>query len=80
MGQQLSEFAGCHFSWCMSPPEMVYKLQTYSHPKYRFCADLNLLQNAIDNKLYPFDEGVDFRINEISLDDDILPKNTKILI
>jgi len=80
MGQEISEFAGCHFSWCMSPLEMVYKLETYAHTQYRFCADLKLLENAIENKLYPFDSGVDFKINEISLDDDILPKNTKLCL
>tara|TARA_B100000029_G_scaffold495669_1_gene560933 strand:- start:401 stop:889 length:489 start_codon:yes stop_codon:yes gene_type:complete len=64
---------GCHFSWCMSPAEMVYKLHTYSHPKYRFCANEELLKEAIENKLYPFDDGTDFRIRELDIDDPILP-------
>lgn len=77
MGNILNEFVGCHFSWCMSPSEMVYKLETYSHPKYRFCADINLLENSIKNKLYPFDSSVNFTINELMFDDDILPKKLK---
>lgn len=65
--------AGCHFSWCMSVDEMIYKLHTYGHTRYRFCADKDLLQNAIEKKLYPFDTTVQFNIEEISLDSDILP-------
>lgn len=75
MGSLLNEYAGCHFSWCMTPSEMVYKLQTYSHPRYRFCADIKLLENAIENKLYPFDSSTKFTINELSFDNQILPKN-----
>lgn len=75
MGKLLDEYIGCHFSWCMTPEEMIYKLETYSHPKYRFCADLNLLNDAIHNKKYPFDSSVNFKINEISIDDQMLPKN-----
>ena len=66
--------AGCHFSWCMTPQEMVYKLHTYSHPKYRFCADEDVLRNAIENKMYPFDEDVAFDILELEDDDARLPK------
>jgi hypothetical protein len=66
--------AGCHFSWCMTPQEMVYKLHTYSHPRYRFCADEDILRNAIESKLYPFDEDVDFDILELKEDDERLPK------
>jgi hypothetical protein len=75
MGNLLNEYVGCHFSWCMTPSEMVYKLETYSHPQYRFCADINLLENAIKNKLYPFDSSVNFTINELSFNNEMLPKN-----
>lgn len=77
MGELLNEYVGCHFSWCMTPSEMVYKLQTYSHPRYRFCADIGLLDDAVKNKKYPFDTSVNFTINELSLDDAILPKNLR---
>ena len=73
-GPVTSDKVGCHFSWCMTPEEMVYKLHTYSHPKYRFCANVELLSEAIDNKKYPFDDGTDFRIRELSLDDPIIPE------
>jgi|TARA_R110000824_G_scaffold191451_3_gene373143 hypothetical protein len=72
--------AGCHFSWCMSPKEMVYKLHTYSHPRYRFCADEDLLTDAIENKKYPFDSSVDFNIKELSVDDKIIPKSATELL
>ena len=45
-GVPTSEFVGCHFSWCMSPEEMIHKLHTYSHPKYRFCAEKELLEKC----------------------------------
>jgi len=80
MGNLMNEYVGCHFSWCMTPSEMVYKLQTYSHPQYRFCADIDLLTNAIENKLYPFDSSVKFTINELSFDDEKLPKNLNNII
>jgi hypothetical protein len=75
VGDVVSEKVGCHFSWCMTPDEMVYKLHTYSHPQYRSCADKKLLKGAIENKEYPFDESVDFQIEELHSDDDRLPKS-----
>tara|TARA_R110001599_G_scaffold231655_1_gene430914 strand:- start:316 stop:516 length:201 start_codon:yes stop_codon:yes gene_type:complete len=64
----------------MSPKEMVYKLHTYSHPRYRFCADEDLLTDAIENKKYPFDSSVDFNIKELSVDDKIIPKSATELL
>lgn len=77
-GEVLSEKAGCHFSWCMSPEEMVYKLHTYSHPKYRFCANKELLEEAIKNKIYPFDLTEKFEIEELEYNCDILPQSIKL--
>ena len=74
VGPILPGKVGCHFSWCMNVKEMVYKLHTYSHPKYRFCADEDVLKNAIENKIYPFDENVNFDILELEDDDERLPK------
>lgn len=68
----LSEKAGCHFSWCMSVDEMIYKLHTYSHPRYRFCADKELLEDAIFNKKYPFDLSVKFDIEVVDYKSSIL--------
>jgi len=74
VGPIVSKKVGCHFSWCMTPEEMVYKLHTYSHPKYRFCADVDLLKEAIENKQYPFDDGTEFTIRELETEDPILPE------
>ena len=73
VGKIVSNKVGCHFSWCMTPQEMVYKLYTYSHPRYRFCANEELLKEAIENKTYPFDVGVDFKIKELEMNDEVLP-------
>tara|TARA_Y100001963_G_C6701458_1_gene409706 strand:- start:203 stop:985 length:783 start_codon:yes stop_codon:yes gene_type:complete len=77
VGPVTEKKVGCHFSWCMTPEQMVYKLHTYSHPKYRFCAEKGLMEDAIANKIYPFDEGVDFRIKEVELDDPVLPQSVR---
>jgi len=72
-GPVLSGRSGCHFSWCMSVEEMIYKLHTYSHPRYRFCAEKTLLENAINSRTYPFDTSVKFEIEELPESSDILP-------
>ena len=77
VGPVLPIKVGCHFSWCMTPKEMVHKLHTYSHPRYRFCADEDLLKNAIKNKEYPFDESVDFNIVELDPNHEVLPECLK---
>lgn len=76
-GPLMPEKAGCHFSWCMSPKEMVYKLHTYSHPQYRFCADEELLTDAIKNKTYPFNPNENFDIEEIEPWDEKIPKSLR---
>jgi hypothetical protein len=74
VGPILSKKVGCHFSWCMTPKEMVHKLHTYSHPQYRFCADEELLENAIKNKEYPFNPDEEFNIRELENDSEVLPE------
>ena len=76
-GETLPEKMGCHFSWCMTVDEMLYKLDTYSHPKYRFCSDRELLEDAIERKEYPFDRSQKFEIVEISHNSEILPKSMR---
>ena len=71
------EYVGCHFSWCMDVDDMIHKLDTYSHPRYRFCAKKNLLQDAIDNKTYPFDENVKFNIIELDQTSNLLPQSIR---
>lgn len=76
-GDTLPQKAGCHFSWCMSVDEMIYKLETYSHPRYRFCSDKDILERAIALKEYPFDPNQKFEIEEIPIDSEILPKSMR---
>ena len=77
IGVVTDEYVGCHFSWCMTPDEMIHKLHTYSHPRYRACADKNLLQDAIENKKYPFDKNTIFEIEEIESNDFRIPKSLR---
>ena len=56
---------------------MIHKLDTYSHPKYRFCADKDLLENAIQNKIYPFDAGVNFEIEELDKNSQLIVKSIR---
>ena len=76
-GPITEEFVGCHFSWCITPEQMIHKLHTYSHPRYRFCAKKELLEDAIENKKYPFDNNVNFDIEEIGLNDMRIPKSLR---
>jgi len=73
VGKVTDDYMGCHFSWCMDVEAMINKLHTYGHPRYKFCADRELLEDAIQNKKYPFDLSVDFRIRELSSDDEMIP-------
>lgn len=77
VGKHTEHYVGSHFSWCMTPEEMVHKLHTYSHPVYRFCADLDLLKDAIENKKYPFDPNTDFDIEELSASDERIPMSMR---
>jgi len=73
-GAVTEDYVGCHFSWCMDVDAMIHKLDTYSHPRYRFCANKDLLEKAIRDKEYPFDSNVNFDIQELDKDDPIIPK------
>ena len=78
-GKVMDEVVGCHFSWCMNVDEMIYKLHTYSHPKYRSCADRDLLREAVKNKTYPFDPNINFQILEIPENSELLPLSMRVL-
>ena len=75
IGHITEEQVGCH--WCMSVDQMIHKLDTYSHPQYRFCANRELLEDAIKNKKYPFDAAVEFEIEEIDENDIRIPKSLR---
>ena len=61
----------------MDVDAMIHKLDTYSHPQYRFCADKELLQKAIEDKTYPFDTTVTFDILELDAHDNIIPASLR---
>ena len=59
-GRLYREIAGCHFSWCLSIEEMIQKLNMYAHKnEYGHLAHKEILQNAVDSKIYPFDPSID---------------------
>ena len=61
---------GCHFSWQLTPVQMLEKISNYSHNfDYRHLADLNILEHAIANKTYPFEPDRDFNISELGIAD-----------
>ena len=70
-GRRYPGFSGCHFSWCLSVPDMITKLRAYAHQSdFAHLADAGILEKAIKNKEYPFDPIVDFRIRVLDLDKD----------
>ncbi len=72
-GIPTEEYVGAHFSWCMSPKEMVHKLNTYSHPRYRHLANEEVLAKGIEDKKYIFDSSVHFDIEEIESNSELIP-------
>lgn len=78
-GKLFPEVVGCHFSWCMSVDAMIAKLKSYGHPQYRVYADKGVLESAIRDKKYPFDNSL-FTIEEKSLSDTMYPYSTKTLL
>ena len=77
VGSVTERYVGCHFSWCMNVDSMLHKLHTYGHQRYRFCANRELLEDAIENKKYPFDEKVNFDIIDIDLNDSRIPRSLR---
>lgn len=73
-GRDVLGIVGCHFSWCMPVDAMIKKLHCYSHPKYRNCADRDILETAIRTKTYPFDPSVRFELEELDWTDERLPE------
>lgn len=66
-GEVLKRMAGCHFSWCLTIDEMIHKLHTYAHAAdYGHLAHREILEAAVREKKYPFDESVDFQIAEVN--------------
>ncbi len=74
-GYLLQGKKGCHFSWCMTVDDMIYKLNTYAHVKYQPFANKEVLTNAIQTKIYPFDINKAFTIKVIERDSSLLPKS-----
>lgn len=64
---------GAHMSWNMSVDEMILKLKSYSHPEYEKYADVKILKQAIEDKVYIFDEDRPFKIKELDADDVRIP-------
>lgn len=59
---------GCHFSWCMSVPEMVDKMKRFSHAQdYPELADPAKMQEAVDRRTYPFEPDRRFKIETVDL-------------
>jgi hypothetical protein len=61
-----SQTHGCHFSWNLSPDEMVAKLANYSHAlDYKHLASTDILSAALSSRTYPFDPGIPFSLREL---------------
>lgn len=69
-GKDYSKIVGCHFSWCMTVEQMLHKMECYSHPEYRHLAKKEILEDAIENKKYPFAPNRPFTLLTIDFDTD----------
>jgi hypothetical protein len=62
---------GAHFSWQLTVDEMLEKLKNYGHAhNYGHLAQREILEDAVKNKKYPFNEKEDFRIRVLDFDKD----------
>jgi len=67
-GRLYPQFAGCHFSWCLTVPEMIEKIQAYAHQSnFVHLAKADILEAAVKNKQYPFDPKVNFKIKVLDI-------------
>ena len=64
---------GCHMSWVMPIEYMLKKFHKYSHPEFRKFADKEVLQKAIDDKVYVFDLRKPFNIEVLDFTDEKIP-------
>lgn len=66
-GHLLPLWAGCHFSWQLDIQQMIHKLANYAHsPEYRHLAKPEILEDAVQNKNYPFDPQRAFTIKVLN--------------
>ena len=70
-GKRIKEPIGAHFTWMMTAEQMVYKLKTYAHAADNAqCADIEIMQQAINSKEYPFDRTRPFTIRVLDIEKD----------
>jgi len=66
-GLRLPFKSGCHFSWHLTIPQMMEKLDQYAHSEdYASVKNRELLTKAVQDKTYPFDTRRKFTIRELS--------------
>ena len=71
--QKTTQIYGSHMSWVMPINNMIKKLYSSAHTKYRHFADKDILEKAINDKIYLFDTNRAFNINELELNDRRIP-------
>ncbi len=73
LGNKTREIHGCHMSWVIPVDYMINKLHSYSHPEFRKYANKELLQKAINDKIYIFYTKLTFNIKELLLNYEKVP-------
>ena len=74
LSNKTDEIHGCHMSWVMPIEEMINKCYKTAHTNFRHLADYKILNNAIKEKKYIFDLNRKFDIEELSFNDNRIPK------
>jgi hypothetical protein len=68
-----SKIYGCHMSWVMPIDDMIKKIYSGAHTKYRHLGKREILEKAIIEKKYIFDLKRPFNIIELDLVDTRIP-------
>ncbi len=67
-GKIYDKIVGSHYSWCISLKEMVSKIKNYAHQEqFSHLGDYEIMKNAVENKLYPFDLEREFNIKVLDM-------------
>lgn len=71
--KKTTKIYGCHMSWVMPIDDMLKKIYSGAHTKYRHLGKREILEKAIEEKKYIFDLKRQFNIDELNINDKRIP-------
>lgn len=53
----LKEKCGCHFALCMNVDELIFKLNTFSHPKFKYLANRDTIERCVNEEVNLYEQN-----------------------